>query len=87
MGIKYVMKVKLGKQIVADSDICHGKPTFAGTRILVSDIIELVAEGYSSKEIISQFPSLKKEMIQEALWYSARVISGERYAGFAKIPA
>jgi uncharacterized protein (DUF433 family) len=30
----------LGRYIVADSAVCHGKPTFVGTRILVSDVLE-----------------------------------------------
>jgi uncharacterized protein (DUF433 family) len=35
----------LGRYIVADPAICHGKPTFAGTRILVADVLEQVATG------------------------------------------
>jgi hypothetical protein len=30
----------LGRYIVADPDICHGKPTFRGTRILVADVLD-----------------------------------------------
>ena len=29
-----------GRYIVSDPDICHGKPTFRGTRILVADVLE-----------------------------------------------
>lgn len=36
-------KHPLGRYIVADPEICHGEPTFRGTRILVSDILEQVA--------------------------------------------
>ena len=35
----------LGRYLVADPDICHGKPTFRGTRILVADVLEQVAAG------------------------------------------
>jgi uncharacterized protein (DUF433 family) len=35
----------LGRYIVADPEICHGRPTFAGTRILVADVLEQVATG------------------------------------------
>jgi uncharacterized protein (DUF433 family) len=31
--------------MVADPDICHGKPTFRGTRILVADVLDQVAAG------------------------------------------
>ena len=30
----------LGRYMVADPDICHGKPTFRGTRILVADVLD-----------------------------------------------
>jgi uncharacterized protein (DUF433 family) len=38
------------KWITANPKICHGKPVFKGTRILVSDVLELLASGMSIKE-------------------------------------
>ena len=40
-------RVELGEHIVADPAICHGKPTFKGTRIMVWQVLEDVAEGRS----------------------------------------
>ncbi|HKQ38276.1 MAG TPA: DUF433 domain-containing protein [Verrucomicrobiae bacterium] len=40
-------RVELGRYIVADPVICHGKPTFKGTRIMVWQVLEDVAEGRS----------------------------------------
>ena len=40
-------RVELGEYIVADPEICHGKPTFKGTRIMVWQVLEDVAEGRS----------------------------------------
>jgi hypothetical protein len=40
-------RMELGKYIVADPAICHGKPTFKGTRIMVWQVLEDVAEGRS----------------------------------------
>ena len=45
----------LGRYIVADPAICHGKPTFRGTRIFVSDVLEMVAEGLAWETIIEQW--------------------------------
>lgn len=73
------------KWIIADPEICHGKPIFKGTRILVSDVIELIAHGEPIKEILKEYPSLNKEMIREALEYSAKIIRGEHYVKF-KVP-
>src|SRR5437763_15255328 len=38
---------ELGNFIVADPGICHGKPTFKGTRIMVWQVLDDVAEGRS----------------------------------------
>lgn len=35
----------IGRYIVSDPKICHGKPTFRGTRVLVSDVLEQVGNG------------------------------------------
>ena len=40
-------RLELGQYIVADSAICHGKPTFKGTRIMAWQVLEDVAEGRS----------------------------------------
>jgi uncharacterized protein (DUF433 family) len=37
------MRVEVGKYIVVDDEICHRKTTFKGTKVLVSDVIELLA--------------------------------------------
>jgi len=79
------MRVEISEHIVADSEICHGKPTFNGTRILVSDIVELVAVGESVKSIVESYPGLTKEMVRDALEYAARLVRGERH--YAKVPA
>ncbi|MFQ5651377.1 MAG: DUF433 domain-containing protein [bacterium] len=41
-------KKNYGRYIVSDAEICHGKPTFRGTRILVADVLEQLAEGLAS---------------------------------------
>src|SRR3954471_10997249 len=40
-------RTELGEFIVADPEICHGKPTFKGTRIMVWQVLDDVAEGRS----------------------------------------
>jgi len=63
----------LGRYIVADDAICHGKPTFVGTRILVGDVLEMVAMGMDWDEIVRQWRgSISKEGIQEALLVASR---------------
>ncbi len=58
----------LGRYIVADPKICHGKPVFRGTRILVSDVLEQVASGMVWEAIIDEWRgALTKEAIAEAV--------------------
>jgi uncharacterized protein (DUF433 family) len=58
----------LGRYIVAHPKICHGKPTFRGTRIMVSQVLELVARGMDWESIIERWDNhLTKEAIAEAV--------------------
>ena len=45
-------RVELGQYVVADPDICHGKPTFKGTRIMVWQILDELARGMTAEEIV-----------------------------------
>ena len=45
-------KRMIGRYIVADPEICHGQPTFRGTRILVADVMEQVAGGIAWETIV-----------------------------------
>ena len=64
-------KVVINKYIVADPQICHGKPTFKGTRVMVWQILDMLKGGGNEKEIIEDFPSLKKAHIKAALDYAS----------------
>ncbi len=45
-------RAELGQYIVADPEICHGKPTFKGTRIMVWQVLDALARGESVEEIV-----------------------------------
>ncbi len=72
-------RVQINKYIVADPEICHGKPTFKGTRIMVWQILEMLAGGESVKEILEDFPSITRTHISAALEYASQLIEGERF--------
>jgi len=62
------MMKALGRYIVADTTICHRKPTFAGTRILVADVLEQVANGTDWEVIVDDWRgAVSKEAIAEAV--------------------
>lgn len=62
-------RLELGEYIVADPDICHGKVTFKGTRIFVSDVLEDLERGDSWEKIIQRWGEgrLCRAAIAEAL--------------------
>jgi len=63
----------LGRYIVADPRICHGKLTFRGTRIFVEDILEQVAEELPWERIVESWGgSISEEAIAEAVDLSRR---------------
>jgi uncharacterized protein (DUF433 family) len=45
----------IGRFVVADPEICHGQPTFRGTRILVADVLEQVAAGVAWETIVEDW--------------------------------
>jgi len=57
-------------RIEINPKVCNGKPIIKGTRIPVSVILELVAEGESWNTLLKNYPELKKEDIQAALLYA-----------------
>ncbi|MBI2647259.1 DUF433 domain-containing protein [Candidatus Woesearchaeota archaeon] len=73
------MRIEINKYIVADSEICHGKPTFKDTRIMLWQVLEMMEGGSTYDEIIEAYPSLTKEHIKAALHYAAERLAGERF--------
>ena len=65
------------ERITVDPLICHGKACIKGTRIMVSIILDNLAEGVSEEEILKSYPSLTTEDIKAAIAYAAE-ISRER---------
>ncbi len=61
-------RLMLGRYIVADSAICHGEPTFRGTRIMVWQVLEMLTRGLAWETIIEEcHKSIAKDAIAEAI--------------------
>ena len=67
------MRITLHKHIVADPSICHGKPTFKGTRVMVWQVLDMLAEGSTSAEVRAAFPTLTSAHIRAALEYASSI--------------
>ncbi len=58
----------IGRYIVTDPRICHGQPTFRGTRIMVRQVLEQVARGMAWETIVEEWRGkVPKEAIAEAV--------------------
>jgi uncharacterized protein (DUF433 family) len=65
------MKTNIYKNIVADDEICGGRPTIDGTRITIKTIIGHLLEGDSEEAILSGFPRLIKKDITTIKEYAS----------------
>jgi len=70
--------------IIADPQICHGKPVITGTRIMVWQILELLEAGGEQKDIYAAYPSLPQNSIEAVLHFAAQRAKSESYVPFIK---
>ena len=61
--------------IISNPNILHGKPVISGTRISVELILDRVASGMNTKEILKDYPHLTARKIQAALSYAKSLVS------------
>jgi len=66
------------ERIVVNPKIHFGKPVIRGTRITVQNVLELLNEGLTFKQIIQDYyPDLKKTDIQACLQYAIALVAAE----------
>lgn len=58
--------------------VCSGKPIIRGTRIMIRNILGMVAGGYTVDKILEAYPELTPEDITAALEYAARVVDEDQ---------
>src|SRR6266487_4254958 len=69
-------RMELGRYIVADPEICHGQPTFKGTRILVQTVLDQAARGMSWEAISAEWRGrVTSGAIEEALRLAGRAFA------------
>ncbi|MBV8534611.1 MAG: DUF433 domain-containing protein [Alphaproteobacteria bacterium] len=58
-------------RITIDPEVCGGKPCVRGTRIWVSLILDLLADGVMEAELLAEYPQLVHEDVLAAIAYGA----------------
>lgn len=70
-------RIGLGNYLVADPRVCHGKPTVAGTRIMVWQILDELAHGLSPEEIVQAWGGrVSREAVAECVSLARRSLLG-----------
>lgn len=64
--------------ITRNPEILGGKPIIAGTRMSVESVMELLASGMEIKEILKEYPFLKKSHILAAMEYAAKLTGNKK---------
>lgn len=66
------------ERITVDMKICHGKPTIRKTRIMVWQILDLLEDGLTFDQIITDyFPQISKEDIKACIEYANQLVKNE----------
>jgi uncharacterized protein (DUF433 family) len=65
------------ERIVVDPSILVGKPVVRGTRISVEFVIDLLARGWTTDQILGEYDHLRFEDVQACLSYARYVLAEE----------
>jgi uncharacterized protein (DUF433 family) len=72
------MEVDWRSRITFDPKVLTGKPIIKGTRIAVEFILDLLANGWTVKDILKNYPQLKREDVAAALKYATEILKEEK---------
>ena len=59
--------------ISSNSEICHGKACITGTRVMVTVILDSLADGLTAQEVATHYPSVSEKAVQACLLYAAEL--------------
>jgi uncharacterized protein (DUF433 family) len=66
-----VVNASLLDRITIEPGKCGGRPCIRGSRMRVSDLLELLANGATIEEIVGDYPSLERDDVLAAITYAA----------------
>ncbi len=69
--VKGIVMNALLERISTDPGVCGGKPCIKGTRIWVSLILDLLADGTTEQQLLAEYPQLVHSDILAAIAYGA----------------
>ena len=72
--------------ITVDPEVCHGKACIAGTRVLVSTVLDNLASGVDTEQITRSYPSVSRDAVRAAIAYAA-ALANERVVSSSGVKA
>lgn len=75
------------EHISINPNICHGKPCIKGHRIMVWQILDLLAAGIKPEEIIGEnyFPQITLQDVYACIAYANQLVKNEKVHFFEEI--
>ena len=64
------------EHITVDPTVCHGRACIAGTRVMVSVVLDNFAAGLTAEEVAESYPSVPAEAVTASLQYAAELARG-----------
>ena len=71
------------ERIETKPGVLAGKPVLKGTRIAVELVVELLAQGWETDEILHEYPALQPGDVQACLHYASETLKSERVYSLA----
>ncbi len=65
-------------RISVDPQTCGGKPCIRGTRVMVTNILGMMAGGKTTEDVLDAYPELTRDDVEAALEYATRIIDEEK---------
>ena len=63
------------ERIAIDPQVCHGKACIKGTRVMVSVVLDNLADGISVEKVLHSYPALTQDDVRAAIAYAAAIAS------------
>jgi uncharacterized protein (DUF433 family) len=65
-------------RITSDPKVCHGQPTIRGLRYPVAHILQLLAAGMTTEDLLADYTDLEHDDVLAALEYAALAVGHHR---------
>jgi len=62
------------ERLSSDPKICHGALCVRGTRVMVTVVLDNLADGLSIERVLEEYPTLRREDVQAAVAYAAELV-------------